>query len=397
MRITDIAPHVLSGNGNSLLEFRMLRSVEDMASVEPDWRSLEETASRPNNLFQTFNWCWNCCASIESDPESSWSIRILTGWKHDKLVLVWPMALTGPNPLGVHEARWLGEPLTQYGDIIVADDPARDTWIMEAWKVFLAQPDIDLLILRKVRKDAVIASFLNEQAYNLPGLQEAPAINLKQYANWEELDATSKRNHRKNRARHRRRFKEIGTLSFELFDNGINAQQAIAQALDFKKAWLKKYSYSSSICNEVNANLLSAMARGGKKPVECLASVIYLDTEPVAIEVGFGWKKHYYAHIGAYNPWFAKFGPGKILMEEEISTLMDRGYETYDQLAPADSYKREWETNLVDVRDHALPVNLRGMTHMGFYLKLIRPGMKNVYEQMPKPIRQRLNRFAESA
>ncbi|MBL4758895.1 MAG: GNAT family N-acetyltransferase, partial [Rhizobiales bacterium] len=197
--------------------------------------------------------------------------------------------------------------------------------------------------------------------------------------------------------RHRRRFNEIGTLRFELFDNGINAQQAVAQALQFKKAWLRKYGYNCTICNRVNSSLLTAIARGGKNPVQSLVSVLYLDAEPIAIEVGFGWMKHHYAHIGAYNPWFAKFGPGKILMEETISTLMARGFETYDQIAPADSYKREWETSLVGVRDHALPVNLRGMTHMGLYLKLIRPGIKNVYQQLPEPVRQRLNRFAESA
>ncbi|MBL4758798.1 MAG: hypothetical protein JKY32_14535, partial [Rhizobiales bacterium] len=100
-------------------------------------------------------------------------------------------------------ARWLGEPLTQYGDIVVADDPARDTWIVEAWKTFLAQPDIDLLILRKVREDATIAPFLNDQAYNLPGPQAAPEIDLKKYASWDDLNVTSKRRHRKNRGRHR--------------------------------------------------------------------------------------------------------------------------------------------------------------------------------------------------
>ncbi len=397
MRTSHTRLDLPSGTSGSLLKFRMLRSLEDLGNIEHHWRSLEEAASSKTNLFQTYDWCWNWCAAQDENPVSSWSIRILTGWHDGKLVLIWPLALTEPGLLNVREAHWLGEPLTQYGDIIVARNPASDAWIVEAWKVFLAQPDIDLLYLRKVRAGSAIAPFLNDQAYNLPGPQSAPAIDLTRFANWEELDASSKHSQRKHRARFRRRLDEIGTLHFEMFEPGIVAQQSARQALLFKKHWLKKYGLTSAIINEATETLILRLARGGQNPVQCLVSVLYLDREPLAVEIGFGWKKYYYAHIGTYNPWFSKFGPGRLLMEEALQALMARGFETYDLLAPADHYKHEWSNIEVGVRDHALPVTLRGVTHMGVYLKVIRPGMKNVYESLPTPLRHRLNKFSESA
>ncbi len=386
-----------SGASGSLLEFRMLRSLEDLGNVEDHWRVLENSAASPTNFFQTFDWCRKWCAAHQNNTDSDWSIRILTGWNDGQLVLVWPLALTGPGMLNVREAHWLGDPLTQYGDIIVAQNPASDAWIVEAWKVFLAQPDIDLLYLRKVRTDAAIASFLDAQAYNLPGPQSAPAIDLTRFKNWQDLDATSKRKHQKDRARYRRRFGEIGNLHFEMFEPGIVAQQSARQALLFKKTWLKKYGYTSALVNETTEDLVLQLARGGPNPVQCLVSVLYLDREPLAVEIGFGWQKYYYAHIGTYNPWFGKFGPGRLLMEEAVQALMARGFETYDLLAPADHYKLEWSNIEVGVRDHALPVTLRGSTHMGVYLKVIRPGIKNLYERLPTTIRDRINRFTESA
>jgi CelD/BcsL family acetyltransferase involved in cellulose biosynthesis len=388
---------LLSGTSGSLLKFRILRSLDDLSDIERHWRDLENSASKTTNLFQTFDWCWNWCAAREEDPDSPWSIMILTGWNDGRLLLIWPLALTRPGILNVREAHWLGDPLTQYGDIIIAQNPASDAWIVEAWKAFLAQPDIDLLYLRKVRADAAIASFLDTQAYNLPGSQSAPAIDLTRFKDWQDLDASAKRKHRKDRARYRRRFREIGTLHFEMFEPGIVAQQSARQALLFKKTWLKKYGHTSGLVNERTEDLLLRLARGGQKPVQCLVSVLYLDREPIAVEIGFGWKKYYYAHIGTYNPWFSKFGPGRLLMEEVVQALMARSFETYDLLAPADHYKHEWSNIEVGVRDHALPVTLRGVTHMGLYLKVIRPGMKSIYENLPTPVRNQLNRFAESA
>ena len=85
------------------------------------------------------------------------------------------------------------------------------------------------------------------------------------------------------------------------------------------------------------------------------------------------------------------------MMEETIQALMDRGFDTYDLLAPSDPYKHEWAARDTAVSDHALPVNLRGVAHLRLYLKMIRPGMKSIYGHLPTPVRHRLNRIAVSA
>ncbi len=376
----------------SLLEMDFIESFSELEKIEEDWRALDKSAGKAHQVFQTYPWCWHWANHAANGDSSAWRLKILTGRRSGKLVLICPLAI----PFGtlLNEARWLGEPLTQYGDVLVADDPARDVWLLEAWRHLLEQDDIDLLHLRKVRTDATIHRLLKDQAYKLPGNQGAPSLNLKPYKDFEELNNTFPGKDRRDRRRKRRRLAELGKLKFEMLNPGPKANAALTTAIEFKNAWLKKSGrHNSAFNDDTTIATLHAILRGEGPSVDSLISIMHLDAEPLAVEIGFINDRTYFTHIGAFNPWFYVHSPGKIMTEDTLSILINRGFEAYDLMAPADDYKLRWSDTLVDIQDHAMPLSLRGVTHMGLYLKLVRPGLKSLYGKLPTLFQRQVARF----
>jgi CelD/BcsL family acetyltransferase involved in cellulose biosynthesis len=377
---------------SSLLDFNFVESFEGLESLEHDWRALEEKDGKNTNVFQGFAWCWHWAKYAANGIEADWRLKILTGQQNGRLVLLWPMAI--PQDAIMNEARWLGEPLTQYGDVLLADDPANELWLIESWRHLHEDKDIDLLHLRKVRSDAVIYPLLKAQAHKLPGNENAPFIDLDPFNDFAELNATYSSKRRRNRRRQRRRLEELGTLKFEMFSPGPKAGPILATALEFKAAWLRKNGrHNSAFTNEDTINTLQSMMRGEDHSVETLISTMHLGHEIIAIEIGFINRNSYFCHIGAFNPWVQTHSPGNVMVEETIDELISKEFQTYDMMAPADMYKQEWMTSMVEIADHAAPITLRGTTHFGLYLKVLRPGMKALYQKMPATLRRRAAKF----
>ncbi|MBZ0215231.1 MAG: GNAT family N-acetyltransferase [Fimbriimonadaceae bacterium] len=393
MRQHDVTiTHAENRENASMLDFAFIESFQALEQIKQDWTALDAAAGNPANVFQTFPWCWHWAKYAAAGDNPSWRLKILTGRRARQLVFVWPLAI--PRGALINEARWLGEPLTQYGDVILADDPARDLWLLEAWRYINDQKDIDILHLHKVRDDANIHPLLSGQAHKLPGGDTAPYIDLTPYNNFAELNQTYNSKRRRNRARYRRRLQELGTLHFEIFQPCTKAEPALATALKFKNAWLKDTGrHNTSFSNPETVATLHSMVSGAEHPLGCLISVMHIDHEPLSIEIGFVNKNWYFCHIGAFNPWFKAHSPGNLQLEDTIGDLIDRGFDTFDLMAPEDRYKTEWANNRVAVSDYAAPVTLRGITHLGLYLKVLRPGLKTLYKKMPSVLKRTAARF----
>ena len=71
----------------------ILRSADGLASLEEEWRALEQRAADPLTYFQSFDWCSTWCR-FNQDGADPCGIRIVTARSRDRLVLVWPLMLT---------------------------------------------------------------------------------------------------------------------------------------------------------------------------------------------------------------------------------------------------------------------------------------------------------------
>jgi len=276
---------------------------------------------------------------------------------------------------GVRTIQFLGDPLTQYGDIAAAPD-ATPAHIAAAWQAVADPAAGQFVYLRKVRADARIAPLLAAQASTVAS-HEAPFIDVRAPASLSARDARELR-------RLRRRLAEHGAVDFEVL-SGAAARMAATEALAFKREWLANRSLSSGVIGDpVWEDALLAMTGSPHARVARLSAA----GRTAAIEIGLVHADRWHCYLGALAPEFAKSGPGQIQMAETVAHCRDNGLAAYDLLAPADEYKRRLTRDAVAVHDHAVSLGAGG--RFGLLLARLVPIAKHVAERLPPRLRQTL-------
>ena len=149
-----LAPH----GRPAALAITVVRDRAGFDALEPQWNVLLAGAGRDTHLFQTFNWNWhwaNHYLSAAAQPATT-SLAIVTAHRQGRLIALWPLVLVRCGGLKV--LRWMGEPVSQYGDVLVAKLPDKAAVLRQCWRYIVDHLGADAAHLRKVRADADICA-----------------------------------------------------------------------------------------------------------------------------------------------------------------------------------------------------------------------------------------------
>jgi CelD/BcsL family acetyltransferase involved in cellulose biosynthesis len=97
--------------------------VSDRASfdaLEAEWNDLFRRSGGGAQVFQTFIWNWHWCnhyLPAANEGSTAISLAVVTGRRAGRLVMVWP--LVSESAAGLRQLAWMGEPVSQYGDVLV--------------------------------------------------------------------------------------------------------------------------------------------------------------------------------------------------------------------------------------------------------------------------------------
>jgi len=359
-------------------------------ALEPEWDDLFLRAGRGAQVFQTFNWNWHWCNHYLPDAaRSNSSLAVITARRAGRLVMVWP--LVQQRAAGLTQLAWMGEPVSQYGDVLIEDGLGSADLLREAWAFIKAELAPDLARLRKVRDDAAVAPLFAELG-GLPTQQlEAPYLDLssaKDFAAYEQRYAPRSR---RNRRRLARRLGERGAMAIERHREGPRARDLATLALSLKRDWLKDRGLVSPALADPRMDAFFAdVAEGTTHPVGCQVSALTSDGEAAAIEITVSCKDRTVMHVIVFNLKYEKAGAGVLLLEETIARSFDNGCRVFDLLAPADGYKLDWADAVTGVTHWALPVSHKGWLYARLYLGIARPAVKATLGALPMSLRRAL-------
>ncbi len=371
----------------SRLNFRLISDRAGFDALEPEWNALFETSGRSTQMFQTFNWLWHwanhflCNNGAPGDQ-----LAIVTGRHNGRLVLICPFLVARSH--GVAKLTFMGDPVSQYGDVIADTDTVSLDDLKAALDVALSATSVDLVRIRKVRADAVIAPLMTELGAATTESQLAPYLDFagsKDFAAYEQRYSGSAR---RNRRRQRRRLDDLGTVELERRDHGVDARELASVAMTLKRAWLNARGLVSPALNDARTTAFFRDAcAAAVRPAGCEMATIKVNGEIAALELSVSCKDRSAIHVIAYNLKFEKAAAGALLMEDSIKRACDRGLAVYDLLAPGDGYKLDWADQSVAVHDWALPMTLTGHAYAKVYLGVVRSGVKRMLSAMPSPVR----------
>jgi CelD/BcsL family acetyltransferase involved in cellulose biosynthesis len=195
-----------------------------------------------------------------------------------------------------------------------------------------------------------------------------------------------------------RRFEEEGQVAFEVANSPTEAASWLEEAMALKRDWLARTGrLSRAFVRQATADCLDDLARamsGSDATPRMIVSRLTLNGRVAAIEMGFRHGPAYHLYLGAFEPEFARLGPGNVLTEKVLDWCAANGVERYDMMAPRSRNKSEWQSGDVAVLDFALPLTLRGRLYAATMLKHISPAVRRAFYALPVQFRMGLCQLA---
>jgi CelD/BcsL family acetyltransferase involved in cellulose biosynthesis len=364
------------------------RGADAIADLETAWREIARSA-RGVSAFQSYGFARAAAAYHEARGEE---VAVAVVERGGRAECILPVAIARRG--GLRVASFLGDPLAQYGDALLAREASpRAAWL--ALEGLFAHGGIDALQLRRVRADAAILPALSSLAKLVGRSLEAPYADLTAAASVEALlFEIGGAKQRRERARSRRRLAEKGTLVFDAL-RGPEAIGLVREAFAAKSEWLARRGFASAVIDDPKAvDAFARLAAEGDDGRSVVALRLTVGGEPAAYEVGLVHGGAYHAYLGVVTEPLEAFSPGKTLMEETLAWCRANGVDTYDLLSPADAYKRQWSNGTVPVHDFAAPVTLAGRLYVEAWLTRLRPKLRETLDGMPPALRHRLGQIA---
>lgn len=362
--------------------------IDDLAGLDAlrnEWLALETEHGASHQMFQSFHWVRHWCDHFLNQPGTD--LCIVTARVASRLVMIWP--LVQECRLGQCHIKWLGEPVSQYGDALVVDGAETTALILAGLDFISSALGDDIVILRKVRADSNVAKALENRGIAPTSTDSAPYASLPNDTSFDAFAQRYPTKARKNRRRHRRRLEETGPVTFEILGGSERAQALIHMAIGYKRQWLKDRSLLSRAFTDDRFNgffeTMPSRLNAATVP-SCQLQVFALlcDGHPVAINVGFRSGDRMLIHIAAYDPAFERFSPGSLLFEASIKYCLENGIAVFDLLSPGDSYKADWADETVEVRDYALGLTRKGRAYDALFIRRLRPAAKFAMARMPR-------------
>lgn len=367
----------------------LINTVDGLAGLESGWRKLEAANAGAHAVFQTFDWIKNWATAYVT-PGGNTELAIVIGYRGDELLFVWPLMKVSSGPLKI--LRWASEPLSQYGDVLLAKGEHAKSWLEAALKFIRCLRNIDAVRLRHVRADAVVAPFLRETFRDARLVEQAPWLDLSAYANDAAYDARYNSNQRKRRKKIRKSLEDrFGPIRFELLDPGSDNDAAMRDAIAEKCKWIEDRGRHNRVMKSCQLmGFLKDLSRAAPGSVRLVTSRMSAGSTVLSWEIGLRFGTRHFGFITSHVTSLTDYSPARLHMDYSQRRALADGMTVFDLMVPYDIHKESWSSALVETRDYHLPLNTVGWAYGRGYLELARPFLRKSYYRLPPAILRRL-------
>ncbi|MBV6658614.1 MAG: GNAT family N-acetyltransferase [Devosiaceae bacterium] len=352
------------------------------------WQALER-ASAGSTVFQSYAFCLAWLDAYAFGDAASHRARVIA--VHNSAGALMALAPFAEQRRGlVRFGEWIGEPLLQYGDILLHPDANAEA-VGRALSDALSRWTAHGLHLRNVRDDSRIGRVLTLETGRVGDRREAGLIDFAAAGSADAYFKRFSRASRKSLRLKKRRLDTLGTVTFEQVEPGERCARLCHQAIGWKIDWLAQRGLSSRAFQDpTSLQTLVALAStpGQGNPLRVFA--LTLNGAPIAIEVSFVEPEAVLSFMGSYDPAYEEFSPGKLQLEGSVLFGYENGWTGYDLLAPMNAYKASWVTDLIGVADTVLPLTMTGRMYARVVLQRLRPAAKALVMALPVVLRSRL-------
>ncbi|MEM1371349.1 MAG: GNAT family N-acetyltransferase [Pseudomonadota bacterium] len=367
--------------------FDVVTSQGALATLREEWDALFEASAHARQMFQAHAWvsAW-ARHYLETDACGASSLHVVTGRRYGRLVLVAPLVFTQNRASRC--LSFAGEPVSQYGDILIADGEDAVGLVDRALRAAQREVQADILLFRRVRADSNIADFLHANAAETFNARRAPYIDLAACDSTEDYAKRFSGRVRKQRRKRRRQLEAIaGPLSLVTLNPGPEASAAAKRTVRTKAETLAANGVvDATVCDPRFEAFFSDIARRDDACVRCLITTLKSGEEDVATEIAIQCQDGYAGHLAVYANDYRRYAPGFLQIDATVDALIEQRTAHYDLLPPGDAYKDDVADASIDVRDYAIGLNWRGRLYIRLVLQTLIPSARWLRDRAPSSI-----------
>ncbi len=374
------SPPIVMTNFSSLT-LKTISTIEDLRTLEYDWRKLEIENEGRSTVFQSFDWIMAWCESYLPGNGQS-EIFVITGYRGVNLVFALPLIKT--RKTGVIILDWLTHPIGQYGDALCAKSEDPQVWMTSALEHITKSRCADLVRLRHVRDTSNVANFAKRHMQDAKYNERAPYLDLTEFKTEAEYDARYTSTQRKRRKKIRKSLEEMGDVSFAVLPPGAGRDVAIDQSIIEKNAWLSDRGRFNRVMGcPSHVAFLKRLARISNSNFTAVTTEIKAGQKPVSWEIGFRYLGTHFAYITSHVNALTDLSPGRLHMDYSQRQALADGQKQFDLMVPHDIHKESWSSGTIPTNDYFQSVSFLGWLYGQTYLKALRPLMRKLYYKLP--------------
>lgn len=367
-----------------------IQIVDDLAgflALKAEWDGLFTRYAAAHQVFQSHTVLRHWAAHYLTSDQA---LCIVTARQDDRLVMIWP--LLRQRRLGFEILRLMGEPVAQFGDVLVEREGQEERLLAAGWRTVRGL-GADLCELRRIRADAAL------RLVALPGdalpleTRQAPRADLDLRVGPDGPSSIYPARERSNYRRRLRRLNEHGAVGIGAYGPGREAARLTGEAVRMKQAALKRHGlFAPTVSDPRFAAFFHDLAGDGDSPIRITA--ITCNDTTIGIDIALDCRQTSFGHIIATHPSHERGGIGGILVHASFAAAKARGNRHFDLLAPADPYKRDHADSFTEVVDWMVPLSLKGRLACRLGLQNLRPVLKAALARLPPKLAKRLLAWA---
>ena len=308
-----------------------INSFEEVKVLGPVWADLLKGAGT-NTIFQTLDWI------------SSWWAAYGNGHRLCVLVLREGGEIKGIAPLMLRDCRifkrltLIGGHRADYSDFIVHKDRPQDYHELVSHMIF-AMKCHDEIMLEDVPETSSLLHALTEHSRRF--IMKKEVIDTCPYLTLDEQTGEVLRKIEANQSLKRKTKKLTGkgNLRFRHYAIQEEMEKALSPLLETYLQRFDPANLEKRLPSEVAFHLELLRRMVPKEMIQFAA--LELDDHPIAQHFGFGYNGVYHWVKPAFDPLYAEYSPGSMLLHHLIEHAWKNGFREFDFLRGKESFKTD--------------------------------------------------------
>ncbi len=310
-----------------------LTSFSDVQKIATEWNALYQRAGKP--LFRDFAAIENWWLTLGREPPVKLHVAIARS-PEGELKALWPLVLRKQSVLSIVEQA--GSQVFDNGDVLAETPPDAEALL----HYVLAEDKYDIAMLKDIKQsDLSFSSLSASLCLHRQHTNYYLTLNYLSGAEW--LAAQS----RKLRGDLRRKTKKMeghGGAAYQKWHKGEAVPDNVVDALfEQKRSWVQSHDLSGScFLRPAIKDFLHGLVRDTARNEDLYLAWIACGGSIAACHLGFIRNNVLSLYITTYDPEFAAFSPGTLLMVETIKDAIDSGLKELDFMRGDEEYKQHF-------------------------------------------------------